>query len=333
MIDTLDRLAEARDEVLRTQNPGIAALQSRLGMGHEQASALIAQLQNEHTILCPWPGRGTGIHPDYRRVHVQSVKGDGRLNYIERVAQLALFYFELAEEGQNAHSRLVLAQLPVGISDWGQVQYLFRSRWYGGEGMTLTDAARAFYAWLLDSGAAPSALGGVEAGIRACCLPYERPFVIVNSVEQCLTRSYVRMARYFRRTVREDFDQHSRVAQWFVNDGLAPQNIRAANTYGEHVVPCAVLRHVAAQCYADQWSIMQVAALLRRLHVVIWLRNEFKGTLDNGRGNVRSRMPVSWSVDKGCLYARLHDKNVPFEPAPGYPCTCNPTNASVIIQD
>ena len=322
MIESNKELDIARAVVLRTQNPGIAALQAQLRLGHVAASALIARLRDEHTILCTWKGRQPGIHPDHRRVHVQSIKGDVRLNYIERVAQLALFYFELAEEDSNAHSEAVIAQLPAGGLAWGQVQELFRREWYGAGKMTLTDAALAFHVWLRQHGAVPDALGGVEAGIRARCLPYERSFTPVTDAAQRLDRAYVRMARFFRRTVREDFSEHSRVVEWFVGDSVVPQNKWMAGLHGEHVVPCAVLRNLSVQCFADQRSVRQVADLLRRLLVVIWIGQTDKKLLDNGPRNLRSTMPPGWLVETGCLYARLHSKGIRFEPAQGYPCSC-----------
>lgn len=322
MIELNNELDIARDVVLRTQNPSVAALQVQLHLGHATASALIARLQDEHTILRPWPGRQPGIHPDYRRVHVQSIKGDIRLNYIERVAQLALFYFELAEENSDAHSEAVKAQLPVGCPNWREVQQLFRREFYGSGKLTLTDAALAFHDWLQGHGAAPDALGGVEAGIRALCLPYERSFTPVTDAAQRLDRAYVRMARFFRRTLREDFSEHSRIAEWFVGNSVVPQNSRMAGMHGEHVVPCAVLRSLSVQHFTDMWSVRQVADLLRRLLVVIWIKRNERQLLDNGPRNLRSTMPSGWLAGTGCVYARLHNKEIHFQPAQGYPCRC-----------
>jgi hypothetical protein len=313
----------AYDVVLRTQNPSIAALQARMNLGYSAATALISQLQKERVILCSWPERQPGIHPDHRRVNVQEIHGDRRLNYIERVVHLALFYFELTEEDTDGHSELVRSTLPASRLNWSEVQTLFRNDWYGSQRLSLTDAALIFHRWLLDQGATPETLGGVEAGIRGGCLPYERLFEPVSDPQVCLDRAYVRLARFYRRMLREDITRDSRAAEWFVSNSLVPQNNGSRGQHPEHVVPCAVLRDIAIECFADQWSVHQVAALLRSWLVVIWIDKTQSELLDHGENSLRDRMPADWNPTTGCLYARLHDKGIQFSPASGYPCQCS----------
>lgn len=315
-------LDAARTVVLQTQNPSIAALQAKLRLGYRAAAALITELRNEHLILCPWPGRETGLHPDYRRVSVRRIQGDARLNYIERVAQLAIFYFELAEEDNDGHSELVKAQLPADGVDWKEVRRLFRVEWYGIQKRSITEAALLFHAWLCEQHKAPAQYGGVEAGIRARCLPYERPFTPVNDVSVRLDRAYVRLARFFRRTACEDISAHSRLVDWHVPPYEVPQNRALPGQHPEHVVPCAVLRDMAIACYDDHWSVHEVAALLRRLLVIIWIEPGERDRLDKGATHLKDKMPRGWNAQTGCLYARLHDKGIRFITAPGYGCAC-----------
>ena len=171
--DQAGDLARAREIVIRTQNPTVSALQRHLRLGYGAASGLADALQRDGVLLCPWPGRPPGLHPDYRRVHVRSVQGDARLNYIERIVQLALFFFELAEEDGNSDSRLIEAQLPGPSLDWDEVRARFRETWYGSAALSLTGAALAFHDWACARGAGPADLGAVDTGIRAGCLPYE----------------------------------------------------------------------------------------------------------------------------------------------------------------
>jgi hypothetical protein len=323
MTHSASTLDAAREVVLRTQNPGIAALQAQLHLGHATASALITQLLAENIILCPWPGREPGVHPDHRRVRVQSVKGDTRLQYIERVAQFALFYFELSEENSNAHSDAIKALLPAATLPWNAVQELFCNKWFGMQKLALTDGALAFHRWLGELGATPEQLEGVEDGIRGICLPYERPFAVVADPAVRLERAYTRLARFFRRSLREDFSEHSRAVEWFVPNAVVPQNAGVPGQHPEHVVPCAVLRDIAKTCYADHWSVQQVAVLLRSLLVVIWIDQIERHALDNGANNLRSAMPADWTYATGCRYARLHAKAISFQPAAGYACNCN----------
>lgn len=317
-----DLLAQAREVVIRTQNPSVAALQRHLRLGHGAAAALADQLARDGVLLCPWPGRPPGLHPDYRRVHVRSVRGDARLNHVERIVQLALFFFELAEEDTNADSRLIAAQLPGANLDWAEVQARFRDTWYGSASLSLTDAALAFHAWACARGAGPADLGAVEAGIRAGCLPYERPFEPALGTARRRERAYVRLARFYRRMLREDLTRHTRVADWFVPVAQAPQNRGRPGQHPEHVVPCAVMRIAAAACFEDHWSIHDVASLLRRWLVVIWIDDEDRRLLDHGTRHLKHRMPDNWDGAADCVYARLHARGIAFAPAAGHPCLC-----------
>jgi hypothetical protein len=317
-----DELARARATVIRTQNPGVAALQRHLRLGFSAATGLAGQLQREGVLLCPWPGRAPGLHPDYRRVHVRSVKNDARLNYIERIVQLALFFFELAEEDGNGDSRLIAAQLPGAGLDWAEVRARFRETWYGSAPLSLTGAALAFHDWACARGAGPADLGAVEAGIRAGCLPYERPFEPVPDPARRLERAYLRLARFYRRMLREDLSRHTRVADWFVPIAQAPQNHGQPGQHPEHVVPCSVMRDAAAACFEDHWSIHDVAGLLRRWLVVIWIDDEDRRLLDHGIHHLKHRMPDGWNGAADCVYARLHARGIAFAPAAGHPCTC-----------
>jgi hypothetical protein len=320
---TNELLAQARAIVIRTRNPGVAALQAQLRIGYSSACELIIRLQHEGILLLPFPGRATGIHPDWRRIYVQSIKGDVRLAHFERVVQLALFYFELAEEDSDAHSEIARPQVAWTGIRWKDVQHQFRSNWYGQQNLSLTEAALAFNAWLGIQGIAEALLEEAAITIRAGCLPYERPYRPVRDERERLDRLYVRMARFFRRGVREDFSHHSRVAEYFVGNDLAPHSEWVLGYHGEHVVPCAVLRDIAFDLYADRWSVMHVAALMKRLLVVAYIPQEGKLLLDSGRRCLRNRMPDSaWDPMEGCIYARLHAKNIDVPFIAEYPCTC-----------
>lgn len=320
---TNELIAQARATVIRTQNPGVAALQAQLRIGYSSACELINQLQREGILLLPFPGRASGIHPDWRRLHLRSIKADARLTHFERVVQLALFYFELAEEDSNAHSKIVRPQVVWAGIRWKDVQHQFRSNWYGQQNLSLTEAALAFNAWLGIHGVAEALLEEAASAIRAGCLPYERPFRPVHDKRERLDRLYVRMARFFRRGVREEFSHHSRAAEYFVGNDLAPHSERVSGYHGEHVVPCAVLRDTAFRLYEERWSVMHVAALMKRLLVVAYIPQESRSLLDSGENCLRDRMPDSaWDPIEGCVYARLHAKNIDAPFISDYPCTC-----------
>lgn len=261
-------------------------------------------------------------HPDYWRGHVASIRGDANLNYIERVSQLAVFFFELAEEEQNGHSRLIRDQLPSRALNWKQVRTQFREIWYGNQALSLTEAALAFHHWIEERNAAPKNLVEAEAGIRALCLPYERPFRPITDSRLRLDRAYLRLARFYRRMVREDVTLHSRTVERFVSNAEAPQNQGMPGYHPEHVVPCVVIRDMAMACFEAHASIYDVASMLRRWLVVIWIEQSHRTLLDQGENNLKNRMPENWDRMTGCVYARLHEKKIGFVPAPTHPCTC-----------
>lgn len=71
-------------------------------------------------MLPDWPGRERGLHPDYRDVRFRDVSANETLVYARRVASLAIFYFEMAEQDHDAHGALVRMMLPpkMASSEW-----------------------------------------------------------------------------------------------------------------------------------------------------------------------------------------------------------------------
>lgn len=111
------------------------------------------------------------------------IRGNARLNYIERVAQLAIFFFELAEEDSDGHSELIQLQLPARGLPWKEVRRLFLREWYGEHKLSISEAALAFHGWLCEQAAAPAEQGGIESAICARCLPMSA------YLRQCVTRA------------------------------------------------------------------------------------------------------------------------------------------------
>jgi hypothetical protein len=83
------------------------------------------------------------------------------------------------------------------------------------------------------------------------------------------------------------------------------------------------MRDAALACFEDHWAIQEVADLLRRWLVVIWIDDEDRRLLDHGVHHLKHRMPDNWNGDAHCLYARLHARGIAFTPAAGFPCTCH----------
>jgi hypothetical protein len=315
------RVALARNAVRQFQNPSVSALQRALKMSHDETSALVAQLQEERVLLAPLPGRAPGLHPDYRRHQVRCIAGNGQLCYTRQVAHAALLCFELAEEGLDGDSEVLQLHVLPGIH-WTVLRTLFLKDWYGQQRLSLTSAALAYHAWLQEQGAAPADGTGLAQAIITECLPYERPRVAVVVPEERLARSYVRLARFYRRALAENGSRDTRIAVYYIRDAVAPQNVkRFAHLHPEHVVPCAVLRDIASAAFEDGASVRDVAEWIQRRMVIAWIDKRDAQRLDGELG-LRNRMTPNWDAVGGCCYTRLHSAAIQFDPAPSHPCTC-----------
>lgn len=311
---------------LRGQDASVSRLQRDLRLGYGVAVTLVEQLKQSGILLLDWPGRERGLHPDYRDVRFWDVSDNEALVYARRIANLAIFYFEMAEQDNDAHSALVRMMLPpkMPASQWREVQNFFRRGCYAGTPMTITNAALAFHTWGLGRGLPPADHAGLETAIRAECLPYERPFMRLTDPAVMLNRAYIRLARFFRQAATDGMSLHSRIPEYVVQNRQTPQSAKTpGRMHPEHVVPCAVQRNIACEMFRDGHSVYDVAQLLKKLHVVIWIdRDAERKKLDIGPENLQDRMLADWRPEDGCIYARLHEKHIPFEPPPSHPCTC-----------
>jgi hypothetical protein len=180
----------------------------------------------------------------------------------------------------------------------------------------------AFNQWWCEQGASPQERHGIEAGIRTGWAAYERPFSPITDPKVRLHRAYVRLARFYKRMVSEDLTQHSRVVERFLPNALAPQNAGRPGQHPEHVVPCVDIGRRAREYFENGWSIHDVASLLRRWLVIIWIDQKYREVPDHDFRQPQVAYPADWDPLNGCLYARLHDKQIPFIPAPGRSCIC-----------
>lgn len=314
-------LGRARSAARQSQNPSISALQRVLRIGHSEASSLVAQLQDEGMLLAPMTGRQPGLHPDYCRHAVRRIWGNERLCHVRMVVQTALLCFELDEEATAGDSAVLKLHAPPR-SHWKALRTLFLEDWYGKQDLSLTAAALAYHEWLQERGAAPADCSGLDQAIRTECLPYERPRVDATASAMRLARAYVRLARYYKRSLVEGGSRHTRIAEYYVRNVVVPQNVKSpSRTYPEHVVPCAVLRDTATAAFEAGASVRDVAEWIESMMVVAWIGRAEARHLDCDLG-WKDRMPPDWEPASGCRYARLHVARIPFTPATSHPCTC-----------
>jgi hypothetical protein len=87
-------------------------------------------------------------------------------------------------------------------------------------------------------------------------------------------------------------------------------------------VPCAAIRNYCIKCFKEGRSIDEVVKLIRRWLVIVDITKIEKKKLDEKPHPLMDKMPDGWDMDNGCIYDRLHKKEIKFDAPEGFPCTC-----------
>jgi hypothetical protein len=311
----------AREAVFRSRDPRVSRLQRDLRLPYSDAIDLIGKLEQEGIVIRPFGNGEPILHADYQRKMLRVASNGTRLAFVRRLVATALFFFEMAEETSNGHSRFFNAIKPHPKIRLTAARDFFLNKHYC-YGLGLTDAALAFNEWLAEQSLVPEYCNLIESAIRTECQPYERQFEHIQSDEIKLQRAYMRLARFYQLMYCEGGSFHSRVPDWTLAQDT-PQSVASnGQSHPEHIVPCAVIGRTAMQLYTQDASVHDVARVIRKLLAIIWITQDEKDALDNGAGNWRDVMPPGWHFDQGCIYDRLHQKSVVFTPIESHPCTC-----------
>lgn len=253
------------------------------------------------------------------------------VNYISRIVQTTNFFFETHEEGTGGGSTRII-NLIKPHATIGNVELrnfllndLFRKR-----SLALTDAALELTSWLNLRGISHPAIEDVDAKIRLACQPFERPPRNVTAPTEILDRAFIRLARYIRLMQTTDVSRDSRVFDYFIPDNAVlrgrSRKAPARNFHPEHVVPCAYIRDIClkvfdgAKIYDEATvvdaSIEDIVPILRRLLAVVRISQDEWKCLDEGPNALKYSMPDNWDFETGCIYERLHEKNIAFDLIP-----------------
>lgn len=323
----------ARTSVKITGSGSVARLQQDLGLGYAIAAALADCLEAEGTLLAPHGDRPRTLHPRFLRQHLRDVSAAPRTRYVNRLVALALFFFECHEEGHDGHSRIPVLLSPVPGLSMTELRSLFLGRWYRAEQCTLVRAALAFHAHLVDTGLTDLTDPGMEDAIAVACVPHARaPATHLTRAER-IDRAHLRLARCYRHMLADGVPQESRVIDWyvpaeFVARGTSLQRSLhgvADGTHEEHVVPCAFIRATALHYLGEGRSLDDVVQMTKRCLTIVGITQSECDRLDTGSASLRDLMPSSWSAATGCIYARLHVKEIAFTPPADTPCSCQLT--------
>jgi hypothetical protein len=130
------------------------------------------------------------------------------------------------------------------------------------------------------------------------------------------------------RVYKNEAPAHSRIVELFVPEDLVPHGIgNNGGGHREHVVPCVYLLEQSKIRFEAGHTMQQVVQFLKRCLVIVNITEEEQRNLDGskargGRG-LKNRMPNNWDPESGCIYQRLHDAEIKFDPPEGeHVCLC-----------
>ncbi|OYW40434.1 MAG: hypothetical protein B7Z35_01205 [Hydrogenophilales bacterium 12-61-10] len=261
-------------------------------------------------------------------VNMQSLRGNlmnERQKFTRRVFETALFFRDMYEEGNDGNTNAIKILKPTPSVENTAVRKFVLGELYEAQKLNLTDAAIQLAIWANEQEQMQYDLERIEADLRALCLVHERNIQKINGqTEQVIQRSFLRAARYIE---MEGTFSHSRAVEIFVPDEFVPRGLgKNGPGHREHVVPCVYLREKCLDLFAGDATVEQVAQFLRRYVVIVDITKDEQGCLDrsiaNGGKGLKNSMPPDWKLDTGCIFQRLHDANIAFEPPKEFPnCT------------
>jgi hypothetical protein len=320
----------ARASVKATGSGSVARLQQDLGLSYGIAAALADSLEAEGTLLPPHGDRPRMLHPRFLRQHVRDVSAAPRARYVNRMVALALFFFECHEEGHVGHSRIPGLLSPVTGLSMKVMRDFFLARCYRDQQLSLGQAALAFHSHRVEAGLTDLDDVSMADAIAIACVPHARHPLTGLTREARIDRAHLRLARCYRHMLADGVGHQSRVSEWYVPDEFVARGVSAMRkargicdgTHTEHVVPCAFMRETAFRCLREGGSLEDVTQMTKRFLTIVDITGYERGMLDDGPESLLDVMPTGWN--DGCIFARLHSKQIVFTPGPGFTCICHP---------
>ncbi|NEX60049.1 DNA translocase FtsK [Noviherbaspirillum galbum] len=318
-------VSQAYRVVLQAQAVSAALLQRRLKIGHSLAQHLLNELIARDVVRYS-PRTGHRLDPHFLTRHQRKTMPDPRSLYVDKVVETALFFFECFEENNDGHTGAIKVLKPGNVSNMAIRKRVLHDS-YRTNGLSLTAAAIDLHAWLSESGESPDDQTGIVQAIETAAAQYDRPPRKIEDEFRRRHRAFRRLARYYRMIHKHGtaISNDSRVPDYFIPAAwiaMGQSEAHAAQvdggTHPEHVVPCAFILKNCVDLFEQEWSVDEVAWLLQRMLGVVNITFDERDALDNGENNLKFTMPSNWHPLTGCVYARLHDKNIDLEHA----CTC-----------
>lgn len=244
--------------------------------------------------------------------------------YIQQVIETVLYFREMYEENNDGKTTAIGLLKPVKAITNVAVRKFVLHDLFHKQKLNFTDVAVQFARWQSHSTVySLFNLEEVEQELRKRCIEHERDIQFITDKESQTQRSFIRAARYIERIHKENAPAHSRVVELFIPEAFVHRGFgKDKGVYREHVIPCAALRDESLARYQNGATLDQVADFLQRHVVIVEITVKQHKLLDGSKNTgglgLRDSMPTGWEFGKGCIFQRLHDAKIEFEPPPRF---------------
>lgn len=311
-------LSRASDILHEHRSASVCLLQRKMSLSHGQAMLLLVQLASRGTVGTPNPNGTYRFAFDTKMM----LRNKPPERHARLLRDLAVYLLEVGPARDTA----CLGLLRHAPGDPFKVPPKVLDEVVRGVGGDRPDRvlrlARALGTLPAMQPPADAAEGLEEALVEFCSevrLPEQAP----SSRKERLHAALIRAMRYLDKRLHDGWGPHSRCLELFVPDDLVPQGrgLEGNPTRREHVVPCVLLCAEATWMLERGISAEEVATWIEPYLRIVWLDAKDVDKLDH-RLKLKTRMPDDWSFAAGCIYARLHAADIPFEPSAEGPECC-----------
>lgn len=240
--------------------------------------------------------------------------------YIRQVIETVLYFREMYEENNDGKTTAIGLLKPAKSITNTAVRKFVLHDLYHKQKLNFTEVAVQFARWQSHSAEHCSFnLEEVEQELRTRCIEHERDIQFITDKESQTQRSFIRAARYIERIHKENAPAHSRVVELFIPEAFVRRGFgKEGSGHREHVIPCVALRDESLARYENGASVEQVADFLRRHVVIVEITKRqqklLDGSINTGGMGLKNSMPAGWQFDSGCIFQRLHDAKIAFDP-------------------
>lgn len=320
--DLHDLFEPARRVLLTHREASTSLLQRHFRLAHVRAQTLLERLHEAGVVSAASPGGSRLLAPQHY-TPVQYPAPVARERHLRLLRDLALYAVECREHGEGLNSdavRIILEPRQVPLES---LRDAAASVLDGAPAAPVTRVALAL-SRLPDLQPATGD-GQFEHDLRVACAAVERCSGLeLNGYHDRTERGFVQLVRYLDKRLGDGWGAHSRAFEYFLPDTLIPQGTSLAAKqlpsgalHREHVVPCVLLRERCNELLRAGVPTLQIARWLRGWLVIVRITKPQADILDHQCG-LKTRMPANKTFEDCCVFERLHEGGIEFEPPPGY---------------